>query len=151
MDVVSERSSGARAASVLHVRCPAGLPEPVYRQVLELLRGVTPVVQAIPPGAALLELRGAFRYQGTDDVGRIAAVVRLRALALLGVDLRIGAGRSWAVAATASAQVPEPGGVLSVWAEDTRAFLAPLPVAALHGIGPRQAQALTAYGVHTVG
>jgi hypothetical protein len=31
---VSEQGSGARVASVMHVRCPAGLPEPVYRQVL---------------------------------------------------------------------------------------------------------------------
>ena len=35
-------------------------------------------------------------------------VVRLRSVALLGVDLRIGIGTSWTVAATA------PGGVLSV-------------------------------------
>jgi DNA polymerase-4 len=134
----------------MHVQCPAGLPEPAYRQVLELLRDVTPTVQAIPPGAALAELRGAFRCLGAD-ARKIGEVVRIRALALLGVDLRIGVGQSWSVAATASGQITEPGGVLVVEADRTREFLAPLPVRAIHGVGPQQAKALTSYGLHTAG
>ncbi|MCX4673618.1 hypothetical protein OG453_44490 [Streptomyces sp. NBC_01381] len=134
----------------MHVRCPAGLPERLYRQVLELLRDLTPTVQAIPPGSALAELRGAFRCLGAD-ARRIGEVVRIRALAHLGVDLRIGVGRSWAVAATASGQIEGPGGLLVVEADQTREFLAPLPVGALYGVGPKQAQALTGYGLHTVG
>ncbi|MEU8955010.1 hypothetical protein AB0C93_11965 [Streptomyces sp. NPDC048518] len=146
MEQHRQASSGA---SVVHVRCPPGLPEPGYRQVLELLRGLSPVVQAVPPGAALVELRGAFRYHAADGQ-RVADIVRLRALALLGVDLRIGVGQSWTVAATASGQVHEPGGVLCVDTAHTRDWLAPLPVAALHGMGRQQTQALAAYGIHTV-
>ncbi|MET7899730.1 hypothetical protein [Streptomyces mirabilis] len=43
-------------ASVVHVRCPDRLPENVYRQVLEQLAELSPVVQALPPTAALAEL-----------------------------------------------------------------------------------------------
>lgn len=57
-------------ASVMHVRVPAGLPEPAYREVLELLAEISPVVQALPPGAAVVELRGALRYFGVPEIGR---------------------------------------------------------------------------------
>ncbi|MFI8932450.1 hypothetical protein ACIG3E_32900 [Streptomyces sp. NPDC053474] len=142
--------SGAGVASVMHVRCPLGLPVPVYRRVLEVLRDVSPIVQAVPPAAALVELRGAFRCLNTD-AAQIGALVRLRTAALLGVDLRIGIGINATVAATASAQVSEPGGVLLVEASRTQEWLAALPVEALHGIGRAQARALHDYGIHSVG
>ncbi|WP_328860093.1 DNA polymerase Y family protein [Streptomyces sp. NBC_00306] len=139
-----------RAASVLHVRCAPALPEDEYRAVLELLREFSPVVQAIPPSAALVQARGAQRYFGADAV-RIAEMVRLRAVARLGTDVRIGVAGTWAVAAMASARVPEPGGIVAVPEGGVDEFLAPLPVETLHGIGSRQAEALHAYGLHTVG
>lgn len=133
----------------MHVRCPVGLPEEGYHRVLEVLDGFSPVVQVIPPGAALVELRGAVGYLGMDECG-IAGVVRLRSVALLGVDLRIGIGTSWTVAATASGRVTGPGGVLAVSPESTEEWLATLPVEALHGIGPQHAATLRRYGIDTV-
>ncbi|MFF4296166.1 hypothetical protein ACFY0N_21310 [Streptomyces vinaceus] len=138
------------AGGVLHVRCAGALTEEGYREVLELLREFSPTVQALPPRAALVQVRGARRYFGAD-AGRIAELVRLRALARLGTDVRIGVAGTWAVAATASAQVPGPGGVLVVPEGGVDGFLGLLPVEALHGIGPKQAQALRGYGLHTVG
>ncbi|MFJ2008394.1 DNA polymerase Y family protein [Streptomyces chartreusis] len=139
-----------RVSTVMHVRCPDRLGEETYRQVLELLAGLSPVVQALPPTAALVELKGALRYHGTD--GRhLGEILRVRTLSRLGVDVRVGIGPSITVAATASAQVPQPGGVLAVTPGEASAWLAPLPVDALHGIGPRQAALLTDYGIHSVG
>ncbi|MFE6153677.1 hypothetical protein [Streptomyces sp. NPDC057889] len=137
-------------ATVMHVRVPDRLAEPAYREVLELLAELTPVVQALPPGAAVVELRGALRYHGVPAV-RLAERVRVRALARLSLDLRIGLASTWAVAATASAQASEHGGIIVVEPDHVAAFLAPLPVGALHGIGPVQAAALTGYGIHTIG
>ncbi|WP_431969162.1 hypothetical protein [Actinacidiphila sp. bgisy160] len=52
-----------RGAHVLHVRVmDRRLPEVTYRQLLELLGDVTPVVQPLPPAAALADVRGAMRY-----------------------------------------------------------------------------------------
>ncbi|SEB83430.1 hypothetical protein [Streptomyces sp. PAN_FS17] len=139
-----------RVSTVMHVRCPDRLPEETYRQVLELLAELSPVVQALPPSAALVELKGALRYHGTD--GRhLGEILRVRALSRLGVDVRVGIGPSITVAATASAQVPQPGGVLAVEPGEAGAWLAPLPVDALQGIGPRQAETLHDYGIHSVG
>ncbi|MGK3943395.1 hypothetical protein ABK046_33770 [Streptomyces caeruleatus] len=138
------------AATVMHVRCPDRLPEESYRQVLEQLSELSPVVQALPPTAALVELKGALPYYGVD-AGRLGEVLRIRTLSRLGVDVRVGIGPSITVAATASAQVPQPGGVLAVAPEQVTQWLGPLPVDALHGIGPRQAAALRDYGIHCVG
>jgi DNA polymerase-4 len=134
----------------MHVRCPDRLPEDVYRQVLEQLAELSPVVQALPPTAALVELKGSLRYHGVDG-RRLGEVLRVRTISRLGVDVRVGIGPSITVAATASGQITEPGGVLAVDPGQVTDWLGPLPVEALHGISPRQAQALRDFGVHCVG
>ncbi|MGW2826408.1 DNA polymerase Y family protein [Streptomyces sp. NPDC001443] len=137
-------------STVMHVRCPDRLPEETYRQVLEQLAQLSPVVQALPPSAALVELKGAVRYHGAG-VRRLGEILRVRALSRFGVDVRVGIGPSITVAATASAQIPEPGGVLAIAPDQVAAWLDPLPVEALHGIGPRQTAALRDYGIDRVG
>ncbi|WP_432041891.1 DNA polymerase Y family protein [Streptomyces cadmiisoli] len=134
----------------MHVRCPDRLPEESYRQVLELLAELSPVVQALPPTAALVELKGALRYHGADG-RRLAEVLRVRTLSRLGVDVRVGIGPSITVAATASARIDHPGGILAIQPGEAVEWLASLPVEALHGIGPRQAEILRDYGIHRVG
>ncbi|MEU8851916.1 hypothetical protein AB0C70_38115 [Streptomyces sp. NPDC048564] len=137
-------------STVMHVRGPDRLPEEIYRKVLEQLAELSPIVQALPPSAALVELRGALPYYGVD-ARRLGEVLRVRTLSRLGVDVRVGIGPSITVAATASAQVPPPGGVLAVASGEVGTWLNPLPVDALHGIGPRQAAVLRDYGIHCVG
>jgi DNA polymerase-4 len=134
----------------MHVRCPDWLPRETYRQVLEELADLSPVVQARPPSAALVELKGALRYHGADT-RRLGEILRVRTLSRLGVDVRVGIGPSITVAATASAQIDPPGGVLAVAPDQVAEWLAPLPVDALYGIGPRQAQVLRKYGIHCIG
>ncbi|AKZ60430.1 hypothetical protein SAM23877_7389 [Streptomyces ambofaciens ATCC 23877] len=70
-------------------------------------------MQALPPTAALMELKGALRILG-PDTHRLGEILRVRILSRLGVDVRVGIGPSITVAATASAQVAPPGGVLTV-------------------------------------
>ncbi|MFI1414990.1 hypothetical protein ACH4Y0_34425 [Streptomyces sp. NPDC020707] len=139
-----------RVSSVMHVRCPDRLPGEVFRQVLELCAELSPTVQALPPSAALVELKGALRYHGTD-AHHLGEVLRVRTLARLGIDVRCGIGPTITVAVTASAQIDTPGGVLAVDPDQVLDWLGPLPVEALHGIGPKQAAALREYGVHCVG
>ncbi|MER6274441.1 hypothetical protein [Streptomyces sp900105755] len=131
----------------MHVRCPDRLPEELYRQVLEQLHELSPVVEARPPTAALVDLRGALRYHGAS-AAHLGEILRLRTVSRYGVDVRVGIGPTVTVAATASAQVERPGGVLAIEAAD---WLALLPVGDLHGIGPRQAAVLKRYGVDRVG
>ncbi|MFE2267474.1 hypothetical protein ACFXB2_37255, partial [Streptomyces griseosporeus] len=94
----------------MHVCGPDRMPEDTYHQVLELL-AESPVVQALPPTAALVELKGALRYHGSD-ARRLGEMLRVRAISQLGVDVRVGVGPSITVAATASAQIGGSGGVI---------------------------------------
>ncbi|MFE7599838.1 hypothetical protein [Streptomyces sp. NPDC057494] len=135
---------------IWHVRCRPDTTADGHRRVLDLLGDYTPVVQPLPPGAALAQLRGAGRLFGAAPE-RLAARFRIQALAKHGIDTHIGIANTWATAATASAHTG-PTGVL--YLPDHRAleqFLSPLPVRALHGIGPAQAARLEAFGLHTIG
>ncbi|MFJ4487247.1 DNA polymerase thumb domain-containing protein [Streptomyces longwoodensis] len=119
--------------------------------LLGLLEEFTPVVKALPPDTALADLRGAERYFGRTAV-ELASVIRVRALALHGVDCAIGAGPGPLLARMAlrdarpglTRAVPgDPDGIAE--------FLADRPVAALPGVGPATARTLDEYGLDTLG
>ncbi|OEV25324.1 DNA polymerase, partial [Streptomyces nanshensis] len=82
--------AGARRSHVLYVHFDgAGAAGPGrHDALLALLTDITPVVQALPPDAALADVRGALRYFGRDAVD-LARLVRLRALALYGTDCTV--------------------------------------------------------------
>ncbi|CAM5246231.1 DNA polymerase IV [Streptomyces cyaneofuscatus] len=139
------------ALRILHVRCPADVDPQVYRLLLGLVAEVTPVVQALPPSALVADVSGSLRYFGRDP-SALARMIRTRALARYGLDVKIGVASTWALAAMASNETG-PGGIRTVGAAraETEAFLYPRPVAELYGIGPAQARTLTTFGVHSVG
>ncbi|MFF3256798.1 hypothetical protein ACFYWP_38835 [Actinacidiphila glaucinigra] len=141
-----------RGAHVLHMRVmDRPLPEVTYRELLALLGDVTPVVQPLPPAAALADVRGAMRYWDRPPY-ELALRIRTRALGALGLPLQVGVGPNWAVAAMASAH-PDRGGIRLVPDDhrEVRAFVDPLPVRDLYGVGPAQAATLERYGLRTVG
>lgn len=140
---------GIAGAHVLHVRCRPGTAEGDYRALLGLIHDISPTVQVLPPSAALVDVAGALRYWDATPYD-LAQRIRVRALAHLGVDVRIGAGPNWTIAAMAS-KGHLPITVVPDTPEQVRGFLDPLPVGMLHGIGPVQAGQLTGFGLTTVG
>lgn len=117
--------------------------------LLGLLEEFTPVVEALPPDGALADLRGAERYFGRSAV-ELASVVRVRALALHGVDCVIGAGPG-PLTARMALRDARPGVTRAVPADGVRAFLAEQPVTALPGVGAATARVLCEYGLDTLG
>ncbi|MFE6943773.1 DNA polymerase Y family protein [Streptomyces chartreusis] len=117
--------------------------------LLGLLEDFTPVVQALPPDAALADLRGAERYFGRDAV-ELASVIRVRALAHHGVDCAIGAGPGPMLARVALGEA-RPGVTCAVPEDAATEFLADKPVAALPGVGAATARTLCEYGLDTLG
>ena len=105
-------------------------------QLLGLLEEFTPVVEALPPDAALADVRGALRYFGRDAAG-LAALVRVRALALHGVDCAIGAAAEPAARPDGrrGSRARERPGWCPMTPVAVAEFLAGRPVAALHGVG----------------
>ncbi|MEE1793960.1 hypothetical protein PUR28_24815 [Streptomyces sp. BE308] len=120
-----------------------------YEGMLALLGAFTPVVEAAPPDGALADVSGALRYFGQDAAG-LAAVIRVRALALHGVECAIGAART-PVPARMAARRAAPGATFVVPGGQEAAFLAPLPAAALEGVGAATARTLCGYGLDSVG
>lgn len=117
--------------------------------LLGLLEEFTPVVQALPPDTALADLRGAERYFGRTAV-ELASVIRVRALALHGVDCVIGAGPGPMTARMALREA-RPGLTRAVAGGEVREFLAGQPVVALPGVGTKTARTLCEYGLDTLG
>ncbi|MDT0345502.1 DNA polymerase Y family protein [Streptomyces litchfieldiae] len=136
---------------VLHIRFLGAAAVAGYPALLRLLHGITPVVQALPPDAALADVRGALRYFGRD-AARLAALIRVRTLALHGTDCVIGVAANPLLARLAADGLGGPG-VAEVPDDPAAvaAFLAGLPTDALHGVGPATARALSSYGLDTVG
>ncbi|MER8008640.1 hypothetical protein [Streptomyces sp. NPDC094149] len=117
--------------------------------LLGLLEEFTPVVEALPPDGALADLRGAERYFGRSAV-ELASVIRVRALALHGVDCVIGAGPGPMLARVALRDA-RPGVTCAVPEDAVAEFLANRPVAALPGVGTATSRTMCEYGLDTLG
>ncbi|MBT2438969.1 hypothetical protein J7E93_02270 [Streptomyces sp. ISL-36] len=125
----------------------SGGAEAVLPRLVELLGEFTPVVEATPPDTLLADVRGALRYFGWTPT-ELASVVRVRALALYGVDCVVGAGPNPMLARMAAREA-RPGATLVV--DDPAAFLRDRPVTVLDGVGRTTARTLCAYGLDSIG
>ncbi|MFI9294138.1 DNA polymerase Y family protein [Streptomyces gardneri] len=121
--------------------------EALLPQLVDLLGEFTPTVETAPPAEVLADVRGALRYFGWSPA-ELASVIRVRALALYGVDCVIGAGPNPMLARTAAREA-RPGVTLVV--EDPAAFLRDRPVVTLDGVGRATARTLYGYGLDSVG
>lgn len=120
----------------------------ISREVMAILADVTPQVEQISVDEAFLDVRGARRLFGTPE--QIGALLRRRIRERLDLPSSVGGSVSRAVAKIASARA-KPDGLLIVPPARTAAFLAPLPVSVISGVGPKAAAALEQLGVRTVG
>ncbi|MEU9759479.1 hypothetical protein [Streptomyces sp. NPDC047985] len=144
---------GTEALGILYLRfrmVGGGPPDAVrYEELLALLGTFTPMVEAVRPDGALADVRGALRYFGQDARG-LASVIRVRALALHGVDCAIGAGEN-PMLARAAARRAAPGTTFVVPRGAGAGFIAAEPATALDGVGAATARTLRGYGLDSVG
>ncbi|WP_405874485.1 DNA polymerase thumb domain-containing protein [Streptomyces sp. NBC_00005] len=139
----------ARQRHIAHLHLHAGLTEDQLGSVIELMSGITPHVQAVPPGAVQLDLTSALRYFDLSayDVVQLA---KLRLKALYGIDSSAGLAGNRMLAAMA-ADASAPGETTWVPANHVADWLYPRPVTALPGVGRTMAETLHRYGLHTIG
>jgi DNA polymerase-4 len=137
-------------------RAPAALvvpPRPeayaaASEEVFAILESVTPLVEPLSLDEAFLDVTDSRSLFGPAD--RIAAHLRARIARELRLPASAGIAAVKFVAKVAS-DLAKPNGQREVPAADTRAFLAPLPVGRLWGVGARTEGALHALGIRTVG
>ncbi len=118
------------------------------RALYALFEDTTPLVEGLSIDEAFLEVRGMERIAGTPT--EIAVRLRRRAREQVGLPLTVGIARTKFLAKVASG-VAKPDGLLVVPPERELAFLHPLPLERVWGIGPVTAAKLHSRGIATVG
>ncbi|MDS1269412.1 DNA polymerase IV [Lipingzhangella sp. LS1_29] len=135
--------------------CPRALVYPAdherYSQVSAavrvILESVTPVVEPVSLDEAFLDVSGARARLGGPVW--IAEHLRSRIRAEQGLTCSVGIAPNKFVAKLAATHA-KPDGVYLVPEAQVQAFLHPLPVGALWGVGPKVEQRLVRLGLHTI-
>jgi DNA polymerase-4 len=118
------------------------------RAVFEVFRQTTPLVEGLSIDEAFLDVGGLRRISGTPT--EIAVRLRREVLDRVGLPITVGVARTKFLAKVASG-VAKPDGLLVVPPDGELAFLHPLPVERLWGVGPVTAGKLRERGILTVG
>jgi DNA polymerase IV len=118
------------------------------KAMFEVFEQTTPLVEGLSIDEAFLDVGGLWRISGppTDIAARLRHEVRER----VGLPISVGVARTKFLAKVASG-VAKPDGLLVVPPDDELAFLHPLPVERLWGVGPVTANKLRRYGISNVG
>jgi DNA polymerase IV len=118
------------------------------KAVFEVFEDTTPAVEGLSIDEAFLDVRGMRRLAGTPT--EIAVRLRIDVRERVGLPITVGVARTKFLAKVASG-VAKPDGLLVVPPGAELAFLHPLPVERLWGVGPVTAAKLHDRGITTVG
>jgi DNA polymerase IV len=118
------------------------------KAVFAVFRDTTPLVEGLSIDEAFLDVRGLRRISGSPV--EIALRLRRRVREEVGLTITVGVAGTKFLAKVASG-VAKPDGLLIVPRGAELAFLRPLPVERLWGVGPVTARKLHEHGVRTVG
>ena len=137
-------------------RCPDAVFLPVdgrryqvaSRDVMSILRRYTPLVEPISIDEAFLDVTGSAALFG--DGPTIARRIKDDVRTEVGLTASIGVASTKLVAKIAS-DLRKPDGLVVVPVGEEAAFLAPLTIARLWGVGEKTALALSEYAVRTIG
>jgi DNA polymerase-4 len=162
--VVSAASYEARAFGVhsamplrtAHRLCPHGVFLPgrfdryreLSRQVMRIFASYTPLVEPISLDEAFMDVTASRAAFGDGET--IARELKRRVLDEAGLVVSVGVASNKLCAKVAS-DLRKPDALVVVPPGGEAAFLAPLPVTRLWGVGPQLRKALADYGVATIG
>jgi DNA polymerase IV len=118
------------------------------KEVYRVFEDHSPLVEGLSIDEAFLDVRGLERIAGSP--AEIAARLRRDVRTRVGLPLTVGVACTKFLAKVASG-VAKPDGLLVVPPGEEVAFLHPLPVERLWGVGPITARTLRARGLVTVG
>ena len=117
------------------------------RAVFEIFERTSPVVEPLSIDEAFLDTRGMTEVFGTPE--QIARRLRQEVRREVGLPITVGVAVTKFLAKVASA-VAKPNGLLVVPPGGELAFLHPLPVERLWGVGPLTSKKLREHGLTTV-
>ena len=117
------------------------------KAMFEVFEDTTPFVEGLSIDEAFLEVGGLRKISGTPT--EIAVRLRRDVRERVGLPITVGVARTKFLAKVAS-RVAKPDGLLVVPPDRELAFLHPLPVGALWGVGPKTAEHLNQLGAQTI-
>ena len=129
----------------------------VSGRIMEVFRRYTPLVEPLSLDEAFLDVSGASRLHGSPE--QVAAAIRADLSASESLTCSVGVAPNKFLAKLASGQAkPKAGlagpvfgtGIEVVAVDGVEAFLDPLPVQTVWGVGPRTFERLERFGVRTV-
>ena len=119
----------------------------IGRQVREIFHSFTPLVQPLSLDEAFLDVSGSLKLFGSAR--QIAVSIKEKVRSELGLTASVGIAPLKFVAKIAS-DMSKPDGLMEIAAEDVHAFLDPLPVDRLWGVGRVGGEKLKRIGMHTI-
>jgi DNA polymerase-4 len=137
-----------RCPHAVFVRPRMSLYRDYSREVWAIVREIVPTVEQAGIDEGYLDL-GAVAH-GFDDARALGEAVQAVIRARTRLSCSLGVATSKVVAKVASDR-RKPGGLTVVRPGQEAAFLAPLPVRVLPGVGPRAEERLAEAGVTTIG
>ncbi len=137
-----------RCPHLVRIAGQFGKYEEASRQIMEVFRCYSPKVEPLSLDEAFLDLTGTERLFGPpQEIGaRIKADIRARTR----LTASVGIAPVKFVAKIAS-DFEKPDGLTIVGPGQVTAFLHPLDIARLWGVGPRSQEALRSMGIMTIG
>ncbi|OBS08982.1 DNA polymerase IV [Acidihalobacter prosperus] len=119
----------------------------VSRQIMAALENISPSVEQASVDEAYLDVSGLERLIGPPEtIGRQAKHIIKNTV---GLTASAGIGPNRFIAKLAS-EYRKPDGLMVVHPHEVQAFLDPMPISALRGIGPRTAPALRQMGLERI-
>ncbi len=118
------------------------------RQVMRIFEEFTPLVEPLSIDEAFLDVAGSIRLFGAP--AEIARQLRERIRGETGLPASVGLAGTKFIAKLAS-QRAKPDGILEIPPAQTLAFLHPLPIDAMWGVGEATARTLRSRAIHSVG
>ncbi len=118
------------------------------RTVMAVFRALTPLVEPMSLDEAFLDVSGWVDDGASPE--RIGRDLKDEVRKATGLTVSIGVGTSKSIAKVAS-DAGKPDGLVIVPPGGEAAFLAPMPVRALWGVGPKTETRLTRLGIRTIG
>lgn len=115
------------------------------REVMAIFRAVTPLVEPLSLDEAFLDVSAA----DAPEIEALAAGIKRSVKEATGLTVSIGGGGNKTVAKIAS-DLGKPDGLVIVPRGDEAAFLAPMSIRALWGIGPKTEAGLVRAGIRTI-
>jgi len=119
----------------------------VSRQVMAIFRSISPLVEPLSFDEAFLDVTEQVNAYGGPEA--LARHIKERVKAETHLTVSVGVGTNKTVTKIAS-DMQKPDGLVFVPRGQEARFLAPLPVRAIWGVGPKAEEALHAAGIQTI-